>query len=97
MDDLCTRFYVRLMAADRPGVMAQITKVFGDRGISLRAVTQHESNDGADDNAVPVVVLTHEAVEGRMREALAEIAALGDVREKPVMIRVVEEHEEYQA
>jgi homoserine dehydrogenase len=97
MDDLCTRFYVRLMAADRPGVMAQITKVFGDRGISLRAVTQHESNDGPHDNAVPVVVLTHEAVEGRMREALAEIAALGDVREKPVMIRVVEEHEEYQA
>jgi homoserine dehydrogenase len=94
MDDLRTRFYIRLMAVDRPGVMAQITKAFGDRRISLRAVTQHEtSGEGGD--TVPVVVLTHEAREGQMRAALAEITALDAVREHPVMIRVVEEHEEY--
>lgn len=95
MDNLRTRFYVRLMAADRPGVMAQITRIFGERGISLRAVTQHEPDDGEPDNTVPVVVVTHEAVEGRMREALQEIAALADIHDQPVMIRVVEEHEEY--
>lgn len=95
MDNLRTRFYVRLMAADRPGVMAQITRIFGARGISLRAVTQHEPDDGEAGNTVPVVVVTHEAVEGRMREALQEIAALADIRDQPVMIRVVEEHEEY--
>jgi len=95
MDSLRTRFYVRILAADRPGVMAQITRVFGERGISLRAVTQHEQNHAGPDGTVPVVVLTHEAVEGHMREALQEIAALADVRESPVMIRVVEEHEEY--
>jgi homoserine dehydrogenase len=96
MDELRTRFYVRLMAADRPGVMAQITRVFGAREISLRAVTQHEPNDGGADT-VPVIVLTHQAAEGRMREALQEIASLDIVRQKPVMIRVVEEHEEYTA
>jgi homoserine dehydrogenase len=95
MDDLCMRFYVRLTAADRPGVMARITKVFGDHGISLRAVTQHEPNGQTSPDTVPVVVLTHEAIEGRMREALEAIAALDMVRDKPVMIRVVEEHEEY--
>jgi len=97
MDNLQTRFYVRIMVADRPGVMAQITKVFGDRGISLRAVTQHEPHDGGPGATVSVVVLTHEAVEGSMRQALEEIAALADVRDKPVMIRLVEEHEEYTA
>jgi len=95
MDELRTRFYIRLMAADRPGVMAQITTVFGESGISLRAVTQHEPADGGPSDAVPVVVLTHEAIEGRMREALRQIAALSDVHGEPVMIRVVEEHEEY--
>jgi len=92
---LRTRFYVRLMVADRPGVMARITKVFGDHEISLRAVTQHESARPAADGVVPVAVLTHLAPEGQMRQALDEIAALDVVRAKPVTIRVVEEHEEY--
>jgi homoserine dehydrogenase len=95
IEDLRTRFYVRLMVSDRPGVMAQITKAFGDREISLRAVTQHESP--GPNGVVSVVVLTHMAQEGQMRAALAEIAKLEAVREKPVMIRVVEEHEEYAA
>jgi len=92
---LQTRFYVRLMVADRPGVMARITKVFGDHEISLRAVTQHESPGEAVSDVVPVAVLTHLAPEGRMRKALKEIADLDAVRATPVTIRVVEEHEEY--
>lgn len=95
MDDLRTRFYVRLKVADQPGVMAQITRIFGDRSISLRAVTQHEPAPEAGDDTVPVVVLTHEAMEGHMRAALKEIAELDAVRDRPVMIRVVEEHQEY--
>ena len=95
MDELVTRFYIRLMVWDRPGVMAKITRVFGQREISLSAVTQHEPAVGTAADVVPVVVLTHDAREGRMRAALNEIAALDVVHENPVMIRVVEEHEEY--
>ncbi|GMU24344.1 MAG: homoserine dehydrogenase [Phycisphaerae bacterium] len=95
MDDLETRFYVRLTAADAPGVMAQITRAFGDRGISLRAVTQHEPDGSGPADAVPVVVMTHIAREGQMRAALRELEGLSVVRARPVMIRVVEEHEEY--
>ncbi|UCD29290.1 MAG: homoserine dehydrogenase [Planctomycetota bacterium] len=95
MNELRTRFYLRLTVVDRPGVMAKITKVFGDRQISLRAVTQHEPVTESDTDAVPVVVLTHEAQEGKMRAALEEIANLDVVHEPPVMIRVIEEHEEY--
>ncbi len=95
MEDLCLRYYVRLLVADQPGVMAQISRVFGDRGIGLRAVTQHESAGAAEGDTVSVVVLTHEAGEGRMRQALSEIAGLDVVRAKPVTIRLVEEHPEY--
>ncbi len=95
MEALRTRFYVRLMVADRPGVMAQLAKAFGDRGISIRAVTQHEPDDGGV-GTVPVVIITDVSREGDMRSALQEIAALDAVREQPVMIRIVEEQEEYE-
>lgn len=95
IDDLMLRYYVRLMVADRAGVMAQITRCFGDLGIGLRAITQHEPADDAPDGTVPVVVLTHKTREGQMKKALAGIAALDSVRAAPVTIRLVEEHEEY--
>ena len=97
MDELGSRYYVRLLVMDRPGVMAQITKVFGEHGISLRAVTQHESAGQPDGDNVPVMVLTHVAREGRMGEALDQIARLEVVKARPVMIRLVEEHVEYAA
>jgi homoserine dehydrogenase len=97
MDELRSRFYIRLQLADRPGVMARITKIFGDAGISLRAVTQHEAPSEEYEDAVPVVVLTHLAEEGKMRSALQKIADLDVNFGKPVLIRLVEEHEEYQS
>ncbi len=97
MDQLRSRFYVRLQLSDKPGVMAQITRVFGDAGISLRAVTQHETSMGEYPNAVPVVVLTHLAEEGKMRSALQQIAELKVNFGQPVLIRLVEEHEEYES
>lgn len=95
MEQLRSRYYVRLKVVDRPGVMAAFTRVFGDRQISIRAVTQHESVVAASDGSAMVVVLTDVAQEGQMRAALEEIGRLDVVRERPVVIRVVEEHEEY--
>jgi len=95
MEKLRLRYYVRLMVVDRPGVMAQIARIFGAHDISLRAVIQHESPDGGSGDVVPVMVLTHLAAEGRMRRALEEIARLEVVRARPVTIRLIPEHEEY--
>ncbi|NLX20829.1 MAG: homoserine dehydrogenase [Phycisphaerae bacterium] len=95
MEDLRLRYYVRLMVADRPGVMAQVSQVFGARGIGLRAVTQHESSGDEEGDTVPLVVLTHEAREGQVRQALSELAKLEAVRAAPVTIRLVDEHAEY--
>jgi homoserine dehydrogenase len=95
MEQLRSRYYVRLKVVDRPGVMASFTKVFGDRQISIRAVTQHESAAAASDGSAMVVAVTDVSQEGQMVAALKEIVGLDVVREKPVVIRVVEEHEEY--
>ena len=95
IEDLELRYYIRLLLADQPGVVARVAQVFGNHGISLRAFTQHETEDRPDDGTVPVMVLTHIAREGQMRQALAKIAELEVVKSAPVTIRVVEEHVEY--
>jgi homoserine dehydrogenase len=86
-DDLVSRFYLRVMAMDVPGVMAKITRILGDAGISLSAVLQHEAAAG---QFVPVVITTHDARRGSLRRAVAEIEALDDIRDEPVVIRIVD-------
>lgn len=92
-DQITGRFYARLMAADKPGVLAQFSDVFGKHDISISAVRQHEGqgNQLGDVDTVPVVVLTHPAVEGKMRAALDEIGNLECVAEPPVCIRIVDQ------
>ncbi len=90
-----SRYYVRAMVKDRPGVMARITKVFGDHAISLSAIRQHEAAEGGTQDEVPVAITTHLAREGAMREAMRQIESLDVVVAPPVCIRVVAEREEY--
>jgi len=95
IEEIETRYYFRMMVVDRPGVFAKIAQVFGRHEISLSAVVQHELPKGqGDGDSVPIVVTTHRAREGNVRQALAEVALLDVVRNEPVCIRVVEEHEE---
>jgi homoserine dehydrogenase len=95
MEALRMCFYIRLSVADRPGALAQIAKVFGDHGISLRVVEQHDQPAGGQNGGVPVIILTDVAQEGNMRNAIDELHGLDCIKSRPVMIRVVEEHEEY--
>ncbi|MFQ6049209.1 MAG: homoserine dehydrogenase, partial [Phycisphaerae bacterium] len=96
LEQIRGRYYLRLMVDDRPGVMAKITRVLGDNEISLSAVVQHETGQlQTQKNVVPVVVTTHMAREGDMRRALGQIRQLEVVREEPVRIGLVEEHEEF--
>ena len=78
-------YYLRLMVVDRPGVIADVTAVLRDLGISLESMLQRGRSPG---EAVPVVLVTHETGEAAMREALARIARLGAVMEAPSMIRI---------
>jgi homoserine dehydrogenase len=97
IEQIISRYYLRLMVVDRPGVLAKLTEVFGRYRISITAVQQREGYEYDRDGEpiVPVVVLTHNAREGNMRRAIAEIAELDAVAEQPVCIRVVDEHPEW--
>ena len=71
-----SRFYLRLLVADRPGVLADITRILADEQISISSVVQHESPEGGDGVSVPLVIVTHYAETGRFRAALARIDRL---------------------
>jgi homoserine dehydrogenase len=75
MGEVKNQFYLRLDVADRPGVLASITRIFGDCGVSISAVTQEE----ATGEAVELVIFTHEVIESAFQQAVAEIRKLNVV------------------
>ncbi|HWX48086.1 MAG TPA: homoserine dehydrogenase [Roseomonas sp.] len=78
-------YYLRLMVLDRPGVIADVTGVLRDYGISLESMIQRGRAPG---EAVPVVLTTHGCQEASMRDALTRITALEAVLEPPALIRI---------
>lgn len=82
-----SEYYLRFQALDRPGVLGQIAGILGRKQISIAAMTQH-GND--EKGAVPVVMRTHRAREGNLRQALREIERLRVIR-KPVGVIRIEE------
>ncbi|MGD0137693.1 MAG: homoserine dehydrogenase [Tepidisphaeraceae bacterium] len=91
-DEVTGRYYLRLMARDEPGVLAQVTRILGEKRISLSAVLQHEANDG---NIVPVVITTHMAREGSVQAALKEIDKLSAIHPPAVCLRILNQPEEF--
>ena len=86
MNEVETAFYLRMKASDKPGVLADVTKVLGDHHISIEAIIQKEPLDDATD--VQVIMLTHEILERNMNAAIAKIEALDAVTADVVRIRV---------
>ncbi|MBI2760360.1 MAG: homoserine dehydrogenase [Chloroflexi bacterium] len=87
MDDVRTRYYLRLRVADRAGVLAQITRVLGESyNISIASIIQKEANE--DDQTAELVIMTHEAREADMRAALAEVGRLDAVTDVGTFLRV---------
>ncbi len=84
-----SRYYVRLIASDRPGVFAKIATAFGNHNISIASVVQHEAVHEAS-GWVPVVMTTHTAQEGKMQQALREIEALDCIQGQAKLLRVEE-------
>ena len=87
MEEIRTAYYLRVMAMDRPGVLSQVAGILGNHNISIISVLQ---KGRAEAEAVPVVMMTHEARESDMREAISEIDRLPVVAAPTVVIRVEE-------
>jgi homoserine dehydrogenase len=86
MSEVKTRYYLRLNVPDRPGVLAQISKVLSDNSISISSVIQKES-DPAAQTAI-LVIMTHPAEEKGMQKALKQLGQLPVVNEVSNFIRV---------
>jgi homoserine dehydrogenase len=85
MDAIRCCYYLRVMMQDRPGALSRVAGILGDNDISIANVIQKGRGTR---EAVPVVMLTHEARERDMRTALAKIDRLRDVAAATTMIRV---------
>jgi homoserine dehydrogenase len=77
-----SRFYLRMMVEDRPGAMADITRILADHQISISSVIQHEALEhaGAESEIVPLIIMTHTASTGAFLATLAAIDRLDSVR-----------------
>lgn len=85
MADLTSAYFLRLSVVDQPGVLADVTALLRDEGISLESMLQHGRKPG---EAVPIVLVTHETHESAVTAALTRIAALPAVLEPPAIIRI---------
>jgi homoserine dehydrogenase len=85
IDNIESKFYIRLMAIDKPGVLAKITGVLGKFSIGINSVTQKVHNAA---QAVPVIMLTDYTTEKKLRAALNRIEKLSVIKSKPVAIRM---------
>jgi homoserine dehydrogenase len=88
MDEVETAYYLRLRAQDKPGVLADITRILADLEISIDAMLQREPDEGEDQT--DIVLLTHVALEKSVNAAIAKIEGLGSIAGKVTRIRLEE-------
>ena len=86
IDEVETAYYLRMTALDKPGVVAAVSGILGDAGISIEAMQQKEPAEG--ESSVPLVMLTHRVSEGQMNAAIAKIEALDSIDGSVTRIRV---------
>jgi len=96
MEEIRSRYYLRIQCVDAPGVLAEIAARLGGREISISSVLQKEPPPESEQaRGVPVVITTHTALEGSMRRAIEEINSLDQVKQSCVCIDIVDEAPEH--
>jgi homoserine dehydrogenase len=86
IEDVASAFYLHLEMADMPGVLASVTRVLGENGVSIKSVVQRGLRESAR-----LVMVTHAVLESRLRAAVQEMGQFEFVRSEPRMIRVIDE------
>ncbi|MBU4534734.1 MAG: homoserine dehydrogenase [Euryarchaeota archaeon] len=88
MENVKSKYYIRLRALDHPGVLHSISGILSDFNISIESVSQKQVDDNP---AVPIFIVTHKASENDLTGALKKIDELKDIKEKSMFIRILEE------
>lgn len=86
VEETVSRYYLRLIVADTPGVLAQVAAALGERGIGISSVIQPEEEDGSA--TTPLILMLDDAPLRSVRDAITAIATLECVRRKPAWMRV---------
>lgn len=86
MSEVVTAFYLKLTVADKPGVLADVTRILANQNISIEAMIQRQAED--ESGQADIVLLTHRCIEGDFNAAMVEIEALDAVVEPMVRVRV---------
>jgi len=86
MDEVVTSYYLRMRVLDRPGVLADVTRILADLTVSIDAMVQREPGEGEEQ--VDIIMLTHETREKHINAAIARIEALPVVAGKVTRIRL---------
>ncbi len=85
IEEVETSYYLRMQAQDKPGVLAEVTNIFSEQGISIEAVIQKEPAE--NDTTVPLILLTHRVMENKMNSAIVQLEALATIEGKITRIR----------
>ncbi len=88
ISEVRTSYYLRMRAFDKPGVLADVTRILADLGISIDAMIQKEPSEGEEQ--VNIIMLTHETVEKFIDQAMTKIEALPSIAGKVTRIRLEE-------
>jgi homoserine dehydrogenase len=85
-----SRFYLRLLVADKPGALGDVAHALAEQGISIASVIQHEALEEGESQTVPLVIMTHTAATDRFRAAVANVGRLPFVAGGPVYYSVAD-------
>lgn len=86
MGDVETAYYLRLLALDQPGVLADVARILGQRGISIESIRQRGTS--SSDTPVPIVIITHRTLESRIESSIPELESLPSIAQRVVKIRL---------
>ena len=85
MDEIVSRYYLRLLVEDRPGVLADVARILAAHQIGISSVIQPEAHVG---QTTPLVLMLHDALEAQFQSAVREISRLDAIKARPVHLRV---------
>jgi len=90
VEEVVTAYYLKMQAADKPGVLADITRILGERNISIEAMIQKEPTGSFSqaERTASIIMLTHNVMEGSMNQAIREIESLDSIQGKVTRIRM---------
>jgi len=90
VEEVETAYYLKMQAADKPGVLADITRILGERNISIEAMIQKEpaGSFSESERTASIIMLTHNVIEGSMNQAIQQIESLSAIRGEVTRIRM---------